>query len=175
MSAYLSSTLPSSLLVHYFFLMKKYWVESCKPQGCVLAAWWCAWTVKMRKEREEVLWERWERRHSFHAGGIVFYLLNWKTLKRKCVGGFVEECLTTVQNSKSWKCSTEMILLICALLLEFFISMSKMNIQYTSLVHQLVTVMIELITNKISNSKKRVEVRPLKEHSLTYCAWQMII
>lgn len=48
-----------------------------------------------------------------------------------------------------------MALLICALLLEFLISMSKVNIQYTSLVHELVTVMIELITNKISNSKKK--------------------
>lgn len=47
-----------------------------------------------------------EGAYSSLAGGIVFYLLNWKTFQRKYVGGFVEECQTAVLNSKASKCSS---------------------------------------------------------------------
>lgn len=57
-----------------------------------------------------------ERAESSHAGGIVFYPLNWKTFQRKCVGGFAEKCQTAVLNSKGSTCSQEMTLEGCAIL-----------------------------------------------------------
>lgn len=43
---------------------------------------------------------------SSQAGGIVFYLLDWKTFQRKCVGGYVEEQKAVVLNSKASHCFT---------------------------------------------------------------------
>lgn len=108
-SAWLLSTLSSSLLVHCCFLMKKYWGESCKSQDCVSAMWQSAWTVKMRKgaRGETVVGKVGKKAHGFRAGEITFYLLNWKTFLRIYVGGSVEEWWQTVQNTETWKCSAE--------------------------------------------------------------------
>ncbi len=60
--------------------------------------------MKTREEGGGVVVKVGKEAQSSHAGGIVFYLLNWKTFQRKCVGGFVEECQATVLNSKASKC-----------------------------------------------------------------------
>lgn len=56
---------------------------------------------------------------SSQAGGIVFYLLDWKTFQRKCVGGYVEECQTTALNSKASHRIADMTLVNCAFVMEF--------------------------------------------------------
>lgn len=88
-------------------------MENHKPQGCVSAA----LLMCLNCENEKgggggrgrggcgVVVKVGEGAQSSHAGGIVFYVLNWKTFQRKCVGGLDEESQTTVLNSEASQCS----------------------------------------------------------------------
>lgn len=104
--------------------MRKYWVESCKLQGCVSTACWCAWTVeKVEKWAERrwaggeeeggMVWLRWEREHGVLLQ-VELFSIWWtgKTFQRKRVGVFLlssKDWQTIVLNSKaselwSWNC-----------------------------------------------------------------------